>query len=165
MTLHTLFTDVATSPDFSNVNASRVSHIPVWVMILVAAIIIIIAITVGIRCGDGSIAILIICFGVALSIPAFLMIDGLTATKTPGKDNSKELKEWVQEEYLIDITQDQARDLIDYQIDLSANGIASKSSSLLVKDAYGNLVEIKLVKDGDNWLLFQSGNNAVDSKQ
>ena len=109
----------------------------------------------------GFVALSII-FGVVLSVIA--MVNGSKPAPAPFDDRVAVLQEWAEENYLVGLNDKQASVLLDTQIDLTDVGSSNPVGGVVVKDGYGNLVEVQLVKvSAGEWELFKGGLESVSA--
>jgi hypothetical protein len=116
--------------------------------------------------------------GVTFLIVVFPMLFGLifaswvlfSSAATQSNDNVSvvdkqvvSLQSWVSDKYLVDLDDTQAVFLLENQVDLTDEDMVDVvADSLLVRDGYGDLVEVQLVKVADSeWKLIKDNVEVV----
>ena len=67
-----------------------------------------------------------------------------------------ELQVWASETYRLDLTDEQALDMLNNQMDINDAEKNADKDKIIVRDSYNHMVEVALVKDGINWSIVQS---------
>jgi energy-coupling factor transporter transmembrane protein EcfT len=146
------FITQAVDQDFSLVSTT----IPFWIIALTGAIILVISAIAGFYFGEVVAGFFVMMVLGIFGIIVVLVIETVMDSENSPDDNVKKIQSWVQDEYLIDITEPQAEYLIEHQIKLSdIPDSESPVSPIVIENAYGNIVSITLVKKGQEWILVQ----------
>lgn len=140
----------------NNINFSVQSADMTLPIIIVVGVIFLITVGTGFFSRDPFVAFIVFVMCAVFGIVVLFIV--LKFSSSTSENDNKKLQSWVQDEYLIDITLEQAEYLFEKQIDIN-NYIVDESKALpsYAKNAYGEIVEIILVRDKNTWSLLQTG--------
>ena len=123
------------------------------------------AILIGIICSfvceDFFLLFLSLTFGAILFFGTFFVAINVQSNFSDKKID--EFQSWTSETYLIDLTNTQALDVLENQINMeekSDSDANDAQNKVVVRNSYDDAIEITLVKDGKNWFILQSGSEA-----
>lgn len=144
-------------PDFSA--STTDATVPLWVFIAIGVVLIGASI-VGVKIFEDIVVVLpILAIGSVVAYMALVIFYyNPIISNFP---DSKKFQSWVQDKYLIDITEEQSQYLLENQVDLAESPYSYNAvRPVFVENAYGDIVSLTLVKKDNEWTLVQQADTS-----